>query len=101
MNSRRGVGVTHHTFIVFFLLLLLPTGNLEVQSSRTGKRENERWEEGEGGMKRKEGGRNKEKNITLNVNQTYTCTGEKIQCIHCPRSEKCVTVLHVCDFNCV
>lgn len=45
----------------------------------------------------KEGGRNKEKNITLNVNQTYTCTGEKIQSIHCPRGGKCVTVLHVCS----
>lgn len=57
MNSRRGVGVTHHTFIGFFLRLLLPTGNLEVQSSRTGKREDERRGRGGGrggaGTKRK------------------------------------------------
>ena len=45
---------------------------------------------------REGGGRNKEENITLNVNQTHTCTGEKIQSIHCAHSEKCVTVLHVC-----
>ena len=46
-------------------------------------------------------GRNKEKNITLNVNQTHTCTGENIQCMNCAHSEKCVTVQHVCGFNSV
>lgn len=54
-------GVAHHTSIIFLLLLLLlPAGNLEVQSSRTGKGG------GDGG--------GREKNITLNVNQTHTCT---------------------------
>lgn len=62
-----------------------------MQSSRTGKSQNERWEGG------REGGRNKEKNITLNGNQTHTCIGEKMQCIDCPHSEKCVTVRHVCE----
>ncbi len=38
-------------------------------------------------MKRgREGGT--KKNITLNGNQTHTCTGEKIQRIHCPHSVK-------------
>lgn len=81
--------------VLFFLLLLLPAGNLEVQSSRTGKREDERGEGERGG-----GGRNKERNITLNGNQTHTCTGVKIQCMNCPHSEKCVTVLHVCECVC-
>ena len=50
MSAGCSVRVTHHTSIAF-LLLLLPTGNLEVQSSRTGKREDERWE-GEGGERK-------------------------------------------------
>lgn len=31
-------GVTHHTTVVFFVFLSFPTGSLEVQSSRTGKK---------------------------------------------------------------
>lgn len=49
----------HSYWIFSFSLLILPTGNLEVQSSRTGKRENE-GERGRGGGK-EGGGRNKEK----------------------------------------
>lgn len=48
-------GVTHHTSIVFFLLL--PTGNLEVQSSRTGKRGGREMRGRMGGLELREGGK--------------------------------------------
>ena len=87
-------------FFFFFFFPLQAIWRCSHQEQVRGRMRDGR-EEGWGMKGGRRGGRNKERNIALNGNQTHTCTGVKIECIDCRHGGKCVTVLHVCECVCV